>query len=83
MQFGAEKISFWDRAVAAGADAGAKRSGIVASPLKSSVLVVGDDARTFQALAGTSPARGLDFVTEGTARAALKRVRETATPSYS
>ncbi len=70
-------MSFVGDVVTASADAGVKRSGIVVSPLKSSVLVVEDDARTLQAFAEILASQGLDFVTEATARAALKRVQET------
>lgn len=71
-------MSFVGDVLTASADAGAKRSGIAARPLKSSVLVVEDDAWTLEAFAEILPAsQGLEFVTEATARAALKRVRET------
>lgn len=71
-------MSFVGDVLTASADAAAKRSGIVARPLKSRVLVVEDDARTLEAFAEILPAsQGLEFVTEATARAALKRVRET------
>jgi signal transduction histidine kinase len=77
MQSGAEKISFAGQVVPAGADARAKRSGTVARPLESSVLVVEDDARTLQVFAEILASQGLDFVTEASARAVLKRVGET------
>jgi len=76
MQPGAKKISVVGEVVTVGADAGARRSGIEAKPLKSSVLVVEDDPPTLQAFEQVLASQGLDLVTEASARAALQRVRE-------